>query len=350
MWRDSHTLQLGTDPARAAVLRFSRPELARVLDWLDGTYTETSLLETAGAVGIAGPEVLEVLAVLRAAGLLLSAHALVPASLPEGVRRRLRGEAAAIALSLRGETPTGPSAHASALTPADVLRRRATARVLVIGTGPLVAPVAAALAASGIGHIDPALDGLVRAADVLVGGLSAEDIRQPRAIGTATAVGRVAPGTVFSAVPPASATLVVQLGGRHPVALGRRGIRPRHVTRLEVHIRAGTVVVGPLVRPHASPCRACLELHRNDRDPAWPVLSAQLATAPDSDDEPCAHTTALAGAAYAADEVLAYVDGGDLRTEAAMVEITRPGEMKRRIWGPHPGCDCRRRRRGGMSG
>jgi hypothetical protein len=70
---------------------------------------------------------------------------------------------------------------------------------------------------------------------------------------------------------------------------------------------------------------------------------AQLATAPSGDEEPCAQTTALAGAAYAADEVLTFLDGAQPRTEAAIVEIARPGEMRRRTWAAHPTCECRRR-------
>ena len=58
-----------------------------------------------------------------------------------------------------------------------------------------------------------------------------------------------------------------------------------------------------------------------------------------------AATTVLAGAAYAAAEVLDHIDGGAPRTVGATVEISRAGEWTRRQWTVHPGCDCRRRRR-----
>jgi bacteriocin biosynthesis cyclodehydratase domain-containing protein len=355
LWRDGQTLQIGSDPHKAVVLELARSDVVRLLDLLDGSCTAPSVLGAAARYGLSEDDARSVLDALRGSGLLLGAHELTPAGLPEGVRRRLTVEAAAIALRRRPTPANAPALTnlpmpSDAPTPADVLRRRANARVLVTGDGPLIAPVASALAAAGVGHLDAALDGLAQAGDVLVGGLSADDVQQPRAIATAAAVSRAAPGTDLSPVRAGSAPFVVQFGGRHPTALANRGLRLRNLPRLEVGIRQGTVVVGPLVRPHASPCSECLDLHRKDRDPAWPVLKAQLATAPDGDDEPCAHTTALAGAAYAAEEVLAYLDGGEVRTEAAIVEIARPGEQKRRIWTAHPRCDCRRRRRTANTG
>ena len=79
------------------------------------------------------------------------------------------------------------------------------------------------------------------------------------------------------------------------------------------------------------------------------MIAAQLQTTPDPP-EPVAATTVLAGAAYAAAEVLDHIDGGAPRTVGATVEITRAGEWTRRQWTVHPGCDCRRRRRGRRTG
>ena len=285
LWRDAQTLQIGSDPDHAVVLRLSRPAASRALDLLDGSATTTGLLAGAAELGVDGGDVEEIVDLLRRLGLVLGAHEFTPSTLPEGVRRRLRVEAAAIALRRRTGKHT--------LTPAEILRRRADACVLVAGDGPLVTPVAAMLAAAGVGHIDPAVDGLTRPGDVQVGGLGPDDLRRPRAIATASAVTRAAPGTDLSPVRASArarrTSFVVQFGARPSAPLGARGIRLRHVPRLEVGIRLGTVVIGPLVRPNASPCRSCLDLHRQDRDPAWPVLQAQLATAPTGDEEPCAH-------------------------------------------------------------
>ena len=104
------------------------------------------------------------------------------------------------------------------------------------------------------------------------------------------------------------------------------------------------MVVGPLVRPGVSPCLNCLDLHRLDRDPAWRVIAAQLQATARTD--PLACTTALAGAAFAAAEVLTPIDGGtpaDARHHRRdrWARVTRSGDVGAR----HPACGCTRRRR-----
>ncbi|MEU0559859.1 TOMM precursor leader peptide-binding protein [Dactylosporangium sp. NPDC006015] len=366
LWRDKQTVQLGTDPAGAVVLHLCRPELARVLDLLDGAHTEAAVVAAGEALGLTSAEVLSLVQTLRDEGLVVAAHALVPAGLPAPVHRRLSVEAAAIALRLRRQAPpphatpsdaTGTPRHKEGTrrkpertAPAEVLRRRYASRVVIAGDGPLLAPLAALLAASGVGHVDPVVDGVTGIGDVLVGGLLADEVGVSRAVATGGAVARYAPGVDLSAARTDHVDLVVRVGDRHPPALAGRGLRLASLPRLELTVRLGTVLVGPLVRPAASPCRACLDLHRRDRDPIWPVLAAQLATAPSGDGEPCTSATALAGVAFAADEVLAFLDGAASRTEAAIVEIPRAGELRRREWVAHPRCDCRRRRRAAQNG
>jgi hypothetical protein len=101
-------------------------------------------------------------------------------------------------------------------------------------------------------------------------------------------------------------------------------------------------VVGPLVRPGITPCLNCLDLYRLDCDPAWPVIAAQLQTAPEVA-QPVAATTALAATAYAAAEVLSHIDGETPTTLGATVEISGPGQSARRCWQTHPRCGCQRR-------
>src|SRR6266540_6880311 len=124
LWRDARTLQLGSDPASAVVLHLARPDVVRALDLLDGSSTTLGLLDDALALGLAEDEVRDMVGALRRAGLVLGTHELTPAGLPEGTRRRLTGEAAAIALRQRSAVPPPDHAVAPRPTPADVLRRR----------------------------------------------------------------------------------------------------------------------------------------------------------------------------------------------------------------------------------
>jgi hypothetical protein len=338
LWRGPHSLQLGVDPDRALVLTFSAPGAARILKLLDGSRTVDEVLEQAQAsFGLAPADTSALLSALIAAGLAIDTCSLLPEGLPDNARRRLLPEATALAI----RDPTGSwsrqlsPADLRALTafpeplsgrfgpqsnPAEVIRRRAAAKAFVTGSELLVTPIAIALAGSGLGQVDLTVDGRGRPAEVI------------------ETLASVAPQTRVAPLRAGTATVVVRVGIRPAITRGGVG---RSSAVLQVAIREGLVVVGPLVRPGGSPCANCLELHRADRDPAWPVLAAQLAQGRPGT-EICALTTALAAAAYAAEEVLSYIDLRPVRTEGAAVEINRPGEMRRRVWGVHPKCGCQR--------
>ncbi|MGA3489863.1 hypothetical protein ACK8GG_17860 [Micromonosporaceae bacterium DT55] len=327
LWRDRHTLQLGLDPTRAVLVEVADPAAVRLLDLLDGTRSERTVLEHAARRNIDRGAAESLLNALRSAGLVIAAATLLPAELTGPARARLRGEAAALAL--RG--PDHPA------TPAAVLRRRRAARVVVTGHGRLLAPVALALAQAGIGHVHPDLDGRVESADLPGTGLTDADLGCDRAAAVAALIERTAPGTTTTAL-RRGATLVVQGSTDRPAALLAAGYAQRRQAHLLLGVRDGVPVVGPLVRPPVGPCLNCLDLHRCDRDPAWPALAAQLATAPR--DEPCALAPLLTAVALATAEALTLIDGGLPDTVGGAVEVTAPGRMRRRGWPPHPDCDC----------
>jgi bacteriocin biosynthesis cyclodehydratase domain-containing protein len=121
------------------------------------------------------------------------------------------------------------------------------------------------------------------------------------------------------------------------------------VPHLSVVVREGTVVVGPLVLPGRSACLCCLDLHRRDRDPAWPRILTQLLRARGQGGLPAAEETASTqlGASLAALQVLAALDdnGPDHRPAAvsATLEVELPdGLLGRREWQVHPACGCLR--------
>lgn len=335
LWRDRHTLQLGLDPERAVLLEVADPAAAHLLPLLDGTRSERDILDRANALNIARDDARTLLDTLRAAGLVVGAHTLLPATLPEPARRRLAAEAAALALT----APQAPG------TPAQILRRRAGARVVVTGRGRLAAPVAVALAQAGIGHVSPELTGKVPAAEAAGFGLLASDEHRPRAVAVAEAIIRCAPGTRTQPLRRGRADLVVQVGTDRPAELTAAGYAQRRQAHLLLTLRDGTAVVGPLVRGAGSPCLNCLDLHRRDRDPGWPGLCAQLSGAPAL--EPCTATTLLTAVGHAVGEVLAFLDGGAPETEGAALEISGTHRIRRRAWPPHPACGCARRHRRG---
>jgi hypothetical protein len=380
---------LGLDPARAVLLDLPDPRAARMLDVLDGTRSERAALAHAAEQGVTAADAQELLETLQATGLVLPAPNLMPPSLTQDVRARLSGEAAALALHQTSErralppaVPAPSSQHTSSqhtapatalqskppqtasppdararigaapairaaggpirCTPAQILRRRAAARIVVAGRGRLGAGIAVGLAEAGVGHVHPDQAGAVAVAELSGGPLRAADVGRPCADAVTEAVARAAPETQTHPVRRGAASLIVQLGYDQPVALLAASHTQRRQPHLSVTIREGLAVVGPLVPRTGAPCLNCVDLHRRERDPGWSALSAQVggATA-----EPCGVATVLAATAYAISEVLAFVDGGVPETLGAAVEITAPGRFRRRTWPPHPACGCARRAR-----
>ncbi|MFF5175438.1 hypothetical protein ACFY3U_22800 [Micromonospora sp. NPDC000089] len=333
LWRDRHTLQLGLEPGRAVLLEVADPRAARLLDLLDGSRSERRVLADAARAEVRPEQARGLLDTLRDAGLVVPAHALLPRDLTGPARARLAAEAGALAL--KGAALPG--------TPAQVLRRRRAARVAVTGAGRLGAPVAVALAQSGVGHVAPDLTGQVRASDLIGTGLGAADVGQPLAAAVRAAIDRAVPGTQTGPLRRKRADLVLHLGTDRPPALIAAGYAQRRQPHLLLALREGVPVIGPLVRPPVGPCLHCLHLHRTDRDPAWPALAAQLAA--DPADQACAAATLLAAVGYSVAEALAQLDGGTPETLGCAVEVGAASRLRRRVWPPHPSCACGGRRR-----
>jgi hypothetical protein len=328
LWRDRYTLQLGTDPAQAVVLELPHPAAARLLELLDGSRTERALLAEMARVGMRPTDVSAVIAALAESGLVVAAHTLLPAALAKPRRDRLGDEAAALAVQRRRSSAAG-----AVPTPASILRRRDAARVIVTGQGRLAHMITQALLDSGVGRVGR----------VTAPGATAATLAPPSGPGSAAGASGPAgePGGTSAGglIRATDATFLVQVGH----AISARGTR-RRLPHLALGVRDGTAIVGPLVPAAGGPCLHCLDLHRTDRDPAWPTLAAQLAQAP-ADRAPCAVATALTAVGFAAAEALAYLDGGEPSTIGTTVEINGVAPWRRRSWTPHPSCDCTRRRR-----
>ena len=101
-------------------------------------------------------------------------------------------------------------------------------------------------------------------------------------------------------------------------------------------------VVGPLVIPGQTSCLRCQDYVRAARDPAWPLILAQLAT---RRPEPAACDALLtaAVAAQAAAQVLTAIDKAPTAsaTVNGTLELVLPDwRWRRRTWQPHPACPC----------
>jgi hypothetical protein len=88
---------------------------------------------------------------------------------------------------------------------------------------------------------------------------------------------------------------------------------------------------------------SCLDPIRAERDPAWPLILAQLSAQASADPPACDTVLATMVAAQAAAQALAFIDQG---AQAAAVtngtlELVLPAwQWRRRTWQPHRDCAC----------
>ncbi len=360
-WRDPDTLQLGVDPRRAVALT-GLGGAAAVLGLLDGSRDYAQVLAAAHERGIPRDTADHVIALLAAAGVVDDFPGPALRALPDAPRARLACELASASL-----------AHSHADGGARILGRRQAARVRVYGTGPVGSSVASLLTASGVGQVssvshagppdagppdtgppdiglpapglpDAGLPGASPQGPGLAGAASPGTGARPRS------ARRVRSRAVPPRTRPRAGTPAARSGPRADLAILADGypaelpgeLATGGTVHLAVSASEAIGVVGPMVIPGRSACLGCLELARRDRDPAWPLILAQV-TGRMASPAACGATLVAAVAAQAAGQALAFIDlarPADAVTNGTL-ELVLPGwQWRRRSWAPHPRCRC----------
>lgn len=320
VWRDRDTLQIGIDSRRAVALT-GMAGAAWVIGLLDGSRDRAQVVQTAADRGIPAETTERVLALLATAGALDDFPAGTLRLLSPPLRARLATELAAASL-----------AHRDGDGGARTLARRLTAQVRIHGAGTVGNGIASLLTSSGIGQVT-----------------NADPPEHPqKSQSTPDGPGTLRPGVPQAGIggpgkAPPSAALpdLAILVGRHLMEL-RASLMRDQVPHLAVSADEAIGVVGPLVIPGRTACLRCLDLTRAERDPAWPLILAQLEG---REPNPCACDAPLAAAvaAQAAAQVLAFIDRAVAADPVAngTLELVLPGwQWRRRTWPRHPGCSC----------
>lgn len=222
-----------------------------------------------------------------------------------------------------------------------VLRARRASAVAVHGTSRLAASVAATLAAAGVGWVQLVHGGDVAAADSCPGGLTPADEGRRFGVAALDAIRRSAPDVDTTPIPRDRLADLVILTDPAPVETAvRTSFQLDGVAHLSASVDGSRAVIGPLVLPGVTGCLRCADLHRIDRDPAWPALAVQLASRPrrrlTSDVALCVATSGVA-----VSQALAHLDRREPATLGATLEWQLPDwRLRRRSWPPHDGCDC----------
>ena len=320
VWRDSSTVQIGLDPTRAVVLSGLGPAEVAVLRRMDGVRDVLALGAAAEREGGSTSTADRMVEILKSAGVLVDGDWIRPddpddALAPDRANLRLLGR--------EGDSPD-----------ADPLAARRQALVEVRGAGRIGAVIARLLAAAGVGQVSADDGGQATAHDVAPGGLTRHDIGRPR--GPAVSVD-LPDWTDRQIEGP---DLVVLAPPAHTARDEAAGLLRLGIPHLIARVVETTGVVGPLVLPGTTSCLRCHDLHRTDRDPAWPRVLVQ-ADAPLPGVAACDVTLAALVAALAAQQVLAHLDGFVPATVDGTVETSLPfGLPRRRSWRPHPACGC----------
>lgn len=222
-----------------------------------------------------------------------------------------------------------------------VMTARRASVVTLRGTGRTLPVVGALLAAAGVGQVTVQAEGDAALEHAAPGGLLPDDEGFRYAAAAAAAVRRAAPECDTASGREGRAPNLVVLSGDQPLDGDLRdSLHAQGVPHLVVAGGADSGIVGPLVRPGRTSCLRCADLHRSDRDRAWPAFAVQLAQRrrhPAPDDVVLA--TILGGLAAA--QALAQLDGEHPATLDGTLEVHPPHwVVRRRGWAPHPACRC----------
>jgi len=348
VWREVGTLQIGLSRRRGTVIAGLTAADVPLIDQLrDGV--DASVFE-ADDDGLEAARRRELVGLLTEAGVLVGT----------GIGRRVREGLGMAAERLVPDAAVWSLVHPDVGDGWGLLAARASRRVLISGAGRLGSTVASTLAAAGVGELLVADQRRVTAGDLAPGEAGRPDLGRPREEAALDAVRRfgsraerAGPGALSGSGGPSTGraehgsaadrpdlVVLIEHGAADATAAGR--LVSADQAHLSVVIREDDILVGPLVRPGSGPCLRCLDLHRGDRDPAWPSVLAQLLSPASGTLQPEETAASTLAAGLVALQVLAQLDGvAEPATAGATLEIELPdGLIARRSWPAHPSCGC----------
>jgi len=319
--RGPGSLQLGLSPDAGVVLEgLSNPEIA-LAEGLDGSRDLKALYAAAATSGVSAERVSALIATLSEHQLLVEIPTdrawLSPVDGPRRHPLHAAETATAIvaAYRLRGDG-------------FDYVAARSRQHVVISGEGDLPYALADLLQAGGIGKVSVGAN----AVNMLDMELRDQQV-DPR------------PATFGPAVSsPACPDLVVLAAVGAIRADAGEPWRRRGIPHLPLVAQTHRVQVGPLITAGgAGPCLSCMDLHRRDRDSAWPVLLSQLSpTWPLRPSAPVDLESSLTAmtVGIAAMIIHTCLDGQPVADDLSLeLSLPWPAILSRR-WFCHPLCGC----------
>lgn len=313
--RGPGSLQLGVCPDTGVVLdRLSNAEIALV-EGLDGSLDIHALYAAAATTGVAAGRLSALLATLDEHHLLVDSAtdraSLSPIGEPR--RRLLQSDATALA-----------AAYGLSGDGVDRIAARSTQHVVISGEGDLPCALADLLRVGGIGRVSVGTNA-VNALDL--------DLRRHRAGGTHARFG--SPSNLPDLVVLTAMGAICADEGEPWLRLG--------IPHLPLVVQGHRVQVGPLITGCGGPCLSCLDLHRRDRDAAWPALLSQLAArGPFLPSAPVTLESTLQAMTIGVAAMIVHtcLDGQPVSNDLSL-DLSLPWPtIQNRRWLSHPMCDC----------
>jgi hypothetical protein len=313
--RGPGSVQLGLCPDAGVVLEGLTDAEIAVVEGLDGSLDIQTLYAVAATTGVAAGRLSALIAALDEHHLLVetTTDRACLSTIDEPRRHLLRQNAIAVA-----------AAYGLAGDGFDRVAARSAQHVVVSGEGDLPCAVADLLRAGGIGRVSVG-PSAVNMLDL--------ELRSHRAGGVPARFGST------STLP--DLVVLTAMGAICPDA-GEPWLR-RGIPHLPLVVQGHRVQVGPLVTGGDGPCLTCLDLHRRDRDAAWPALLSQLASrGPLLPDAPVSlESTLTALTAGAAAMIVHTCLDGQPTPGGLSLELSLPWpSIQNRRWFSHPLCGC----------
>ena len=313
--RGPGSVQLGLSPDGGVVLDgLSEAEMALV-ERLDGSLDVRALYAAAAAAGITASRVSALIAALDQHQLLVehttNRTRVSPVDEPRPHLLSQDAQAVAAAYGLPGDGYH----HVAA---------RSTQHVVITGEGGLPYALADLLRVGGIGRVSVGPNA-VNMLDLELRGQHAGAARS-----------RFGP-----TLRQPDLVVLVALGALPP-DVGEPWLR-RGIPHLPLVVQGHRVQVGPLITGGQGPCLSCLDLHRRDRDAAWPTLLAQLAPGGPllSQSAVGLESSLTAMTAGAAAMIIHTCLDGQPAPCGLSLELSLPWPaIQFRRWFPHPLCGC----------
>ena len=313
--RGPGSVQLGLSPDSGVVLDgLSDSEIALV-ERLDGSLDMRALYAAAAAAGITASRLSALIAALDQHQLLVERTTgrsrMSPADEP---RHHLLSEDA-IAVAAAYGLPGDGYCHVAA---------RSTQHVVITGEGGLPYALADLLRVGGIGRVSVGPNA-VNMLDLELRGQPAGSARSR-----------------FGPILRQPDLVILVAMGALPPDVGEPWLR-RGIPHLPLVVQGHRVQVGPLISGGQGPCLCCLDLHRRDRDAAWPTLLAQLAPGgPLLTQRAVSLESSLTAMTAGAAAMIIHtcLDGQPVPCGLSL-ELSLPWPtIQLRRWFPHPLCGC----------